>query len=477
MNYRMRMLAVHRCQLRNLLSDMSKEQACFLVCSVAQGSDETILLVREVLELSSQDLQIHAPDQLCVAPRAMLRAARRAQALGGSICMVHTHPMCDGLVGFSRADDHGNVRTFEFFQRMLPGQLNSCLVWDGPLQCVSGRVYHSPKNWSPIDGVEVVSGEVRAVHRDGLRGSTQTCEEFDRQARLLGAAGQEKLSGLRLGFVGCGGVGSVAATLSVHAGVRKFTLIDFDTVDKTNLPRIIGSSPKDVQTNALKTDVLERYIKHHAPDATVEIFNAPVEAPELLPHLCGLDAVICGTDDTTSRAFLNQICHQYYIPILDMGVQFGADPTSGLLVKEIGRAHLMLPGDACMCCCGHIDPLRLEFEGLSTIDQQRRRKEGYVVGSDVPEPSMMVFNMQVSAVGLQRLISWVTGLNRHDANSYDSFRFLGLTAEAGIKPIRKRSNPQCPMCGNEAQLLGIGSLSPMLVAPRPSQAVKPGELA
>lgn len=79
MNYRMRMLAVHRCQLRNLLSDMSKEQACFLVCSVAQGSDETILLVREVLELSSQDLQIHAPDQLCVAPRAMLRAARRAQ--------------------------------------------------------------------------------------------------------------------------------------------------------------------------------------------------------------------------------------------------------------------------------------------------------------------------------------------------------------------------------------------------------------
>lgn len=49
------------------------------MCSVARGTDETILLVREVLPLDAADLHIHAPDQLSVAPGAMLRAARRAQ--------------------------------------------------------------------------------------------------------------------------------------------------------------------------------------------------------------------------------------------------------------------------------------------------------------------------------------------------------------------------------------------------------------
>ena len=470
MNYRMRMLAVHRCQLRDLLSDVSREQACFLVCSVAHGQDETVLLVREVLELCPHDLQIHAPDQLSVVPQAMLRAARRAQALGGAVCMVHTHPMCDGAVGFSRADDHGNVRTFEFFERMLPGRANSCLVWDGPLQCVAGRVYRSPTSWSPMEKVEVVSGGVRTVHGDTRPQSTKIGEEFDRQARLLGSDGQQRLSALRIGIVGCGGIGSIAATLLVHSGVTKFGLIDFDHTDKTNLPRIVGSSPDDAKVHALKTDVVRRYIKHHAPDSTVDIFNIPIETPSLLHYLCSLDAVICGTDDTTSRAFINQLCHQYYVPVLDLGVQFGADPISGRLVKETGRAHLMLPGDACLSCCGHIDPLRLAFEGLSAIDQQRRRNDGYVIGSDVPEPSMMMFNTQVAALGIQRLIDWVTGLNQHNPESYTSFRFLGLTAEAGTKPVRKRSDPRCPMCGTEAILRGSGSLHPMLVVPRPRQA-------
>lgn len=468
MNYSMRMLAIHRCQMRNLLSDKTREQACFLVCSVAQGTDETTLLVREVLALHSHDLHIHAPDQLSVAPQAMLRAARRAQALNGAICMVHTHPMCEGSVEFSSADNHGNIRTFEFFERMLPGQLNSCLVWDGPLECVAGRVYHSPTSWSPIANVKVLNDEERRVHQNSLSCPTTTNEKFDRQARLLGVDGQKKLSTLHVGIVGCGGIGSITATLLAHAGVTKFSLVDFDAIDKTNLPRIIGAGPNDIGN--LKVDVLKSYIKHHAPDASINIYSVPIETPEILQHLCSLDAVICGTDDTTSRAFVNQLCHQYYVPVLDMGVQFGADPISEQLVKETGRVHLMLPGEACMCCCGHIDPLRLAFEGLPVVDQERRRQEGYITGSDIPEPSMMVFNMQVAALGIQRLITWVTGLTPHNPDTYESFRFLGLTAEAGIKFVRKRKNLECPLCG-EKSLLGLGSLSPMLVAPRQRQTL------
>lgn len=121
MGIRMRILDAHHRLLLNLLSDMTREQACFLVCGEAgSGGDDVVLLVQEVLALAPGDFRVHESDQISLAPSAMLRIARYAQKHDGSICMVHTHPMSKGHVAFSRADDLGNERTFEFFGRMLP---------------------------------------------------------------------------------------------------------------------------------------------------------------------------------------------------------------------------------------------------------------------------------------------------------------------------------------------------------------------
>jgi len=467
MDYSMKMLAVHRRQLRELLSDTSREQACFLVCSIAQGDDETTLLVRSVLPLDKSDLQVHAHDQLSVDPAAMLRMARKAQHLGGAICMVHTHPMCSGGVEFSRADDLGNERTFEFYSRMLPGQLNSCLVWDGPIECVAGRVYITGKEWHPLSKIECVNGEFKANFPKTINSSKWIAkEQFDRQSQLLGEKGQEILSSLRIGIIGCGGIGSVAATLLVHGGVRYFTLVDYDMIEPSNLPRIIGASPDDIRSNRHKTGIVKQYVQTHEPSAHVVELLMPVEYPSILGQLVDLDAIICCTDDTTSRAYLNQLCHQYYVPILDLGVQFGADPTSGKIVKEIGRANLMLPGTPCMCCTGQIDPAKLTIEGLTIAEQQSREREGYIAGADVSEPSMMMFNMQVTARGIQRLLEWFTGFQTVDVSVYDSFRFFGLNGEAGIKHIKKRSRDSCLFCGDSAQYAGIGDIAPMLTSPR-----------
>lgn len=471
MKFRIRMLSTHRRQLRDRLSDTSREQACFLVCEPAQGRDETLLLVKEVMPLSTSDYRVHAPDQISVEPAAMLRAARRAQDFSGAVCMVHTHPMCEGWVEFSRADALGNQRTFEFFSRLLPGQPNSCLVFDGPLECVAGRVYTSATEWHPMAAVEVVSGDRRRVVPSKRSDAGPVMEQFERQIRLLGREGQQTLQWLCAGLVGCGGLGSLAAALLVHSGVRNFHLIDFDEVEASNLPRILGATPEDAKKKTLKTDVVRRYIHAHAPDAEVLCHAVPVETPALLSTLPSLDLIVCGTDDTTSRAFLNQLCHQYYVPVLDLGVQFTANPRTGQLVKEIGRVNLMLPGTPCLSCSGHIDARVLEQEGLSPIDRERQRADGHLVGGDVPEPAMMIFNMQVAGRGIQHLMGWITGLAAPPSDTFDSFRFLGLTAQAGIQPTRKRSQESCPFCGTTPSLLGAGDHQPILVAPRLQTAI------
>lgn len=465
MNFRMKMLEVHRGQLRELLADMTREHACFLICHTAQGRDEVILLVNEVVPIQPEHLLVHKPDQLSVAPDALLKVARRAAQAGGSVCMVHTHPMSFGHVQFSRADDIGNVATFGFFSRMLPRQPNSCLVFDGDLACVAGRVYTSANEWLPIASVEVVDGELWSRASNRTSQAPEAGEQFSRQAKLLGKEGQNILRSARIGIVGAGGIGSAAGQVLVHSGICNFHLVDFDTAEASNMPRIVGCTPEDIASKSSKVDILRRYILAHNPDATVHVIGYPVEDPRCLADLVSMDAIVCGTDDTTSRAFLNQICHQYYVPVLDLGVEFGADFASGKLVKEIGKINLMLPGTPCLNCSGDIDPKRLADESLTK--EQRDAAGRYVSGIDVQQPSMMVFNMQVAARGIQHMIAWFTGLSALDRGCLEHYRFLGLSGSSGIKAVRKRSDPSCLLCGHSAALLGMGDSTQMLASPRP----------
>ena len=47
----------------------------------------------------------------------------------------------------------------------------------------------------------------------------------------------EKIRKTRVFVAGCGGLGSNVAYLLVRSGFRKLTLVDFDTVDASNLNR------------------------------------------------------------------------------------------------------------------------------------------------------------------------------------------------------------------------------------------------
>ncbi len=471
MIYRMRMQSSHRRQLQALLSDHSREQACFLLCRQAKANDETLLLVVKVLALESEDLAVHKPDQLSVSPAAMIRIARMAQKEEATVCMVHTHPMSLDGVAFSRADDIGNLRTFQFFHRMVPDQLHSCLVWSGNLAHTAGRIYQSDGTWSVVQSVDVVSGENWNRHIDHthhIRAIDTAL--FDRQARLLGEAGQAIISNIKIGIVGCGGIGSVVATLLVHSGIRNFTLVDFDRVEPSNLPRLLGANFDDAHRHVPKTSILQRVIKEVCPEAQARTFVTPVEDPSLLEELVSLDAIVCGTDDTTSRAFLNQLCHQYYVPLLDLGVQFVVDPDTGQVVSNVGKINLMRPGDPCLLCIGHVNPHVLAEEALDEVTREHRRNEGYLRGTEVHEPAMMTFNMQVASRGVQTLLSWFSGFQPIPTEQFERYDFLGMANRGLSNFTRKRKVHGCPLCDPDSHLHGTGDAHPMIVAPRSRQS-------
>lgn len=459
MEYRMKMLLEHYEQMRGcLIHDTAVEQGCFLLCSTANLNGLNILLVKEVLPLDSDDLLTQGSDILSVKPGAMLRAARLAQKGGLSVCMVHTHPMVTGAVDFSAADDVGNARTFAFFNRMNPGGINSCLVWDGRMLNVAGRVYRSHIKWNPIGDVEVVSHPYLVSCT--LNGQSPKNDPiplmYERQARLLGETGQLILSKKRIAIVGAGGIGSCAGVILGHSGIGGISSIDFDHIEDSNRPRTIDATPSDVDVATAKVHVLKRYLNRVRPECEVEVFFNPVEDPDLFEKLASKDLIICATDDTCSRAFLNQLCQQYYIPLLDLGVQFVAEAAGGAVTNEVGKVNLVLPGSPCLVCCGHIDPERLRIEGLPKEQRERLRDEGYIRGLDEAEPSMMPYNMEVAARGAQIVINQFTGLACVDPTLYERFSFIGLAGKPHHKHIRKRSDPECMFCVKGGRYLGAG---------------------
>ncbi|MCG8066714.1 MAG: hypothetical protein JAY84_02535 [Candidatus Thiodiazotropha taylori] len=140
---------------KSLTRSIAVEQGCFLLCSESKANGDHIIIANELLPLESSDFAIQKYDQLSVSPTAMLRISRIAQAKNVGLSFVHTHPMSSMQVDFSPADNYGNVHSFTFFNRMLPAQSNTALVFSGDMKAVSGRLYHTAHNWERINSVNV----------------------------------------------------------------------------------------------------------------------------------------------------------------------------------------------------------------------------------------------------------------------------------------------------------------------------------
>ena len=64
-------------------------------------------------------------------------------------------------------------------------------------------------------------------------------EQFFRTELLLGKEAMDRLEKAHVAIFGVGGVGSYAAEAIVRSGVGEITLVDFDTIDITNINRQI----------------------------------------------------------------------------------------------------------------------------------------------------------------------------------------------------------------------------------------------
>jgi adenylyltransferase/sulfurtransferase len=138
-----------------------------------------------------------------------------------------------------------------------------------------------------------------------------TREEVERYSRHLllpevGAEGQRKLKAARVLLVGAGGLGSPAALYLAAAGVGTLGIVDFDTVDITNLHRQLLHGTSDVGRSKLASAV-DR-LREVNPHVVVEPHEVRLTSANALALIGAYDLVVDGTDNFQTRYLVNDAC-------------------------------------------------------------------------------------------------------------------------------------------------------------------------
>ena len=119
----------------------------------------------------------------------------------------------------------------------------------------------------------------------------------------VGSRGQRKLLNARVLLVGAGGLGSPAALYLAAAGLGTLGIVDFDTVDLSNLQRQILHGVEDV--GRPKVESAADTIASINPDVRVEQHRVALTSENALGILSEYDYVLDGTDNFPTRYLIN----------------------------------------------------------------------------------------------------------------------------------------------------------------------------
>ena len=146
-----------------------------------------------------------------------------------------------------------------------------------------------------------------------------TRDEIARYSRHLiipdiGVTGQRRLKNARVLVIGAGGLGSPTLLYLAAAGVGTLGIVDFDTVDESNLQRQIIHGQSDIgRPKALSARDSIRDIN---PFVAVDLHEFRLDADNAVALFGSYDLIIDGTDNFATRYLVNDaavLAHKPYV--------------------------------------------------------------------------------------------------------------------------------------------------------------------
>lgn len=286
--------------------------------------------------------------------------------------------------------------------------------------------------WGYVRGLKYVRGFVRPENKSSASHPVSTAE-LERNARHIvlreiGGPGQKRLKDAQVLVVGAGGLGSAALQYLSAAGVGTIGVIDYDTVENSNLQRQVIHT--DDRIGMPKVFSAELAMKAQNPFVKIRPYNRKL-TPEIAEELVGeYDIVLDGSDNSETRYLVNEAAVRAGIPLV-----------SAAISQWEGQISVFSPerGGPCYACVFPTQPA----EGLAPSCA-----EGGVLG---PLPGVVGSMMAVETV------KYLTGAGEPLLGRmliYDA-----LSGETRLIGVKRRTD--CEVCRKRERSTGSSGQSPL----------------
>ena len=336
---------------------------------------------------------------------------------------IHCHGG-ERTVSFSSDDLASHERGYPALLDILAGPPVAGIVF--AREAVAGDIWIGGGRRFGLERTDVVGRVPTRLYPNPPAVPAGIAEEWDRQVRLFGDAGQALLSQLKVGVVGAGGAGSLVNEYLARLGVGHLVVVDPERLDPTNLPRVVGALFNDVRSwlthrrmpgfirsiglrrRSSKVSIARRVALAASPEVVFEGIQGDISDESVLARLVDCDFVFLAADTMQARLVTNALVHQYLIPGIQVGAKVDVDRETGQVRDVFSVVRHLVPGESCLWCNQLINSARLAEE--ATNPEQLRRQR-YI--DEIPAPSVITLNAVASAHAVNDFLFAITGLTTH----------------------------------------------------------------
>ncbi|HEU5129603.1 MAG TPA: adenylyltransferase/sulfurtransferase MoeZ [Glycomyces sp.] len=231
----------------------------------------------------------------------------------------------------------------------------------------------------------------------------------------VGMDGQKRLKNARVLCVGAGGLGSPALLYLAAAGVGTLGIIDFDTVDESNLQRQIIHGQSDIDRP--KAESAAESVREVNPHVNVVIHNTVLDNDNVMDIFSGYDLILDGTDNFATRYMVN-----------DAAVLLGKPYVWGSIYRFDGQASVFWAEQGPCYRCLYPEP--------PPPGMVPSCAEGGVLG---------VLCSSIGSIQVNEAIKLIAGIGDPLVGSLMVYDAL----EMSYRKIKVRKDPNCAVCGDE----------------------------
>lgn len=244
---------------------------------------------------------------------------------------------------------------------------------------------------------------------------------------------QEKISNARITIIGMGAFGCSLLFNLAGLGVRNVRIIDFDTVDLSNLNRQLLFNERDI--GRLKIDAAKDFMKAFYSSVDIEAINQKIDQNTLIePLIEGSDFVILAADQPflLLQRWVNEACVKENIPFISGGINI-----------SMGQFSTIIPGETGCVDCMHIHNFNKSMDYASIV--QMTLEENFIPPNTATAPNLMM----ITGIIASEVFKFLTALEvpqslgklvRFDFMNYETTTIREWDIQA-----------ECPTCGSFSQ--------------------------